>query len=91
MTDSGAPSRIAVAVSRAMTVACAEDISPVARAEHVLGRLFTSVRAISIRDCAVAGAKRSAVEISSRSISSTPESGPPPSLGLRPATAAMAR
>ena len=91
ITDSGAPSRIAAAVSRAMTVACAEEISPVARAEHVLGKLLTRVRAISIRDCAVAGASRSAVEISSRSVSSTPDNGPPPSLGCKPATAAMAR
>ena len=32
------PSRIAAAVSFAITVACAEEISPMASAEHVLGK-----------------------------------------------------
>ena len=91
MVDSAAPSRIICAVSRAITVACAAEISPVARAEQVPGRLFIKVRATSIRDCAVAGAKRRAVEISSRSQPSTPEIGPPPMLGAKPATAVIAR
>ena len=85
------PSRIAAAVSLAITVACAALSSPVARAEHVFGRWLTRVRATSMRICAVPADSRSADDTSSRSASSTPVNGPSDFPSLIPATATIAR
>ena len=70
------PLRIAAAVSFAITVACDAEISPIAKAEHVLGKWLTSVRATSMRICAVLPDKRNAVATSSRSASSIPSQIP---------------
>ena len=87
----GSPSRIAAAVSRAITFAWAGEISPVASAEQVFGRVLTNDRAISILYCAEFPDIRSAAETSSRSAPSTPSYIPSASLGSAPATATIAR
>ena len=91
MANSLNPSRIAAAVSLAITVACEEEISPIANAEHVLGKWLTNVRATSILICAVFGESRRAVAISSRSASSTPSQILSVLLDSLPATATIAR
>ena len=79
------------ALSRAIAVAWAAEISPVAKALQVSGRCAVSVRATSIRYCAVLPDIRSAAPTSSRFASSTFEYLDSDLVGSLPATATIAR
>ena len=89
-TSGATPCRINCALSLAITFACAGEMSPIASAAVAPGKYWVSVLATSIRPCAVEPDIRSAVAISSRSESSTPEYIESARLGSLPATTTIA-